>query len=67
MESNLSITLSIDLDSIYYLPDWVCHPTIIDRKILFQREGAEQGRGEWGEVQRRHLWVTVVARSVENL
>ena len=60
MESNLSIALSIDLNSIYYLPYWVCHPTIIDRSFLFRREGAEQGRGEWGEVQRRHPWVTGV-------
>ena len=56
MESSLTVSLSIDLNSIYYLPDWVCHPTIIDRPFLFRSDGAEQGRGEWGEVQRRHLW-----------
>ena len=53
MESNLSISLSIDLNSIYYLPDWVCHPTIIDRSFLFRSEHAEQaGRAKgWRPAQ----------------
>ena len=28
--------------------------------VLFHLMGAEQGRGEWGEVQRRHPWAGVL-------
>jgi len=47
-EQHLSVEIMIDLNSIYFLPDWVVHPTVLDRfdyDCLYSR-GAEQGRGE---------------------
>ena len=60
----MSVEIMIDLNSIYFLPDWVVHPTVLDRfdyDCLYSR-GAEQGRGEWGEVQRRHPWAGVLGQ-----